>query len=224
MRTIAKLFGRSPFIPIQTHMNKVAEAVERLKPLTEAFLAADEPTVARLAGEITQIEIAADTLKTDITNSLKGGMFLPVDRSRLVQFVVIQDSIADKMQNASMLMTLKRLGAPPRFADQFRCYRDKNLETYENVRRIIHQLDELLEASFGGAEAQQVIQMVASTSDLEDEADDIQIDLLRMLFAHEDEVSHGEFYLWMRIFRQVGQLSDLSERLANRVCSTLQLK
>ena len=29
MRTIAKLFGRSPFVPIQTHMDKVAEVVER---------------------------------------------------------------------------------------------------------------------------------------------------------------------------------------------------
>ena len=184
----------------------------------------DEPTAHRLAGEISDIENAADALKTDIIASLKKGMFLPVERSRLIQFINIQDSIADKIQNAGTLMTLKRIETPPAFIDSFRHYRDKNLETYQGVRKIIHELDELLETSFGGAEAQKVMHMIASTCSLEEEADALQIGLLRAILAHEEEVSHGEFYLWMRISRQVGQVGDLSERLAHRVRSTLQLK
>ncbi|WP_432798905.1 TIGR00153 family protein [Poriferisphaera sp. WC338] len=224
MRTIAKLFGRSPFVPMQTHMEKVAECVARVIPITEAFLSGDMDTVEKLAKEISKLEHVADETKHDIQNGLRKGMFLAVDRGKLLQIISLQDGIADKTENFATLLTIKALKCPDGLKPNLIAFRDKNLEAFNAAHEIVKRLDELLESSFGGAEAQQVAQMVHHVAVLEHEADLIQRDLLKGIFAHEQEYTHGEFYLWLRLFRQIGEIANLSETLANRIRSTLELK
>ena len=224
MRTIAKLFGRSPFVPLQAHMERVAACVEMMRPILNAFFQGDSDEVARLADAVSQSEHRADEVKQDIQHQLHRHLFMAVDRSRLLEIVTVQDSIADKVENLGSLLTLKAMTAPPAMRELFDRYLEKNIEAFEAVRRIVAELDELLESSFGGAEAQRVGQMVHGVAVLEHEADRIQHDLLRELFNHENDYSHGEFYLWTQILRQVGEVADLSERLAHRIRDTLELK
>jgi len=42
MRTIAKLFGRSPFVPLQMHMEKVAECIDRIPEIMNAYRRQDK--------------------------------------------------------------------------------------------------------------------------------------------------------------------------------------
>lgn len=37
MRSIAKVFGRSPFVPLQMHMEKVAECVDEIPKIIDAY-------------------------------------------------------------------------------------------------------------------------------------------------------------------------------------------
>ncbi|QQE10438.1 TIGR00153 family protein [Planctomycetota bacterium] len=224
MRTIAKLFGRSPFIPIQTHMDKVKECVNLVTPLTEAFMKGESEKVESITEQISKLEHAADETKHDIQNALRKGMFLAVDRSKLLDIISLQDGLAGKTENLATLLTLKALDCPDSIQPKFVEFINKNLEAVDAVTEIVKRLDELLESSFGGAEAQQVAQMVHRVAVLEHEADLIQRTLLKIFFAHEADFTHGEFYLWLRIFRQVGELANLAESLANRIRSTLELK
>ncbi len=224
MRSIAKLFGHSPFVPIQIHMEKVAFCVDKVETIIEAFLASDNDRVGNLSQEISSLEHSADGVKHDIQNQLRKKLFMPVDRARLLEIIWLQDSIADKAENLGILLTLKPLKKKPPFLVKFREFLNKNLETFQAVKRVISELDELLETSFGGAEAQKVFQMVHEVAVLEHQADRIQHDLLKELFAYEDEMTYGEFFLWIRIFKQIGELANLSEGVANKVRNTLQLK
>ncbi|MFW6060098.1 MAG: TIGR00153 family protein [Phycisphaeraceae bacterium] len=226
MRSIAKLFSRSPFVPLQVHVDKVTDCVHKTRELVETFLAgSDSAQVERLAEEISALEHAADDVKHDIQNQLPRGLFLAVDRTRLLEIVGIQDNIADKAENLGALLTLKpHLTAPPGFEEQLRAFLEKNIAAFDQVRQIVHELDDLLETSFGGAEAERVVELVQHVAELEHEADRMQHDMLKNLFTHEDQLTHGEFYLWTRILRQISELSNLSERLANRIRTLLIVK
>jgi len=224
MRTIAKLFGRSPFVPLQTHMAKVADCVSKVPEVFEASKAGDRKAVEKLAGQISKLEHKADLVKNDIRNHLPKGIFLPVDRASLLEILSIQDDIADKAENIGILLTLKPLAMVEQFKDNFKAFLNKNIECFNAAKQVIQQLDELLESGFGGAEAQKVTQMVDDVALKEHEADVVQRQLLKDLYAHEDKLSHGSFHLWTRIFREVAELSNLSEKLANRVRMTLELK
>lgn len=224
MRSIAKLFGRSPFVPLQVHMERVADCVALVPTIVDAFLKGDSARVAALAEEISALEHAADEVKHDIQNHLPRGMFLAVDRGRLLEILGVQDSIADKAENIGALLTLKQIGSPPGFEAKFRTFLAKNVEAFEHAHRIIQEVDELLETSFGGPEAQKVLGMVQTVAHLEHEADRLQHDLLKDLFTHDEQLTHGEFYLWTRVMREVSELSNLSERLANRIRTLLMVK
>ena len=222
MRSIAKVFGRSPFVPLQMHMEKVAECVKQIPDVVAAYRREESETVEALRKKISRLEHEADALKHDIRNSLPRGLFLPVERVSLLQILSLQDSIANRAENIGVLLTMKQARSFPGFDDRFDDFLGKTIETFELARSVIDQLDELLETGFGGLEAQTVKELTDMVAYKEHEVDVIQGVLLRELLAHEDEVSYGDFFMWTRILRQVSSIADRSERLAIAVRMTLE--
>ncbi|MDZ7290014.1 MAG: TIGR00153 family protein [candidate division KSB1 bacterium] len=225
MRTIiARLFGRSPIPPLQFHMSKVAECVQKVDDLFSALNAGDYEKIKTISEQISESEHAADLAKDDLRNDLAHGVFLPVDKTTLLTILALQDSIADKCEDIGVLLTLKRLELSETFKDDFQQFLSKNLETFGVAQRIIQQLDELLSTSFAGVEAEKVKKMVDDVAFKEHEADLLQRRLLQRLFELESAMPHGTFYLWQKIFEAVGNLSNLSENLGHRVRTLLDLK
>jgi uncharacterized protein Yka (UPF0111/DUF47 family) len=101
---------------------------------------------------------------------------------------------------------------------------EKNEEAFLSTKRIIEEMDELLESSFGGIEAEKVKAMVEQTAYMEHEADIMRRKFMKKLFANGDSLSAPAFYLWTRLAEDIGSLSHISERLANRIRMILELK
>ncbi len=219
-----KLFGRSPFQALQEHMDRVAECVEAVVEAFAAMRQGDQARVEQLSREISKREHKADLVKNDLRNHLPRGLFLPVDRANLLEILGVQDTIADQAEDLGIVLTLKPLQVPPFLDDTFAQFLDKNIEAFAAVCQIIAELDELLASSFGGTEAEKVKSMVDQVAFVEHEVDLIQRELLKTLMAHEDDLSKGEFYLWMQLFQGIAELSNLSEKLANRIRMTLERK
>lgn len=224
LNTILNLFGRSPFAPLQSHMENVAECVHSLPDLFAAVERKDLSSVDRLTTQISELEHQADLTKNDIRNHLPKGLFLPMDRENLLDILAIQDRIADAAEDIAVLVTLKPLTFLPHFRDDYFQFLNKNIESFNGAQKIIQELVELLESSFGGIEAEKVRAMVSDVSFKEHEADLLQRRLLKSLFASESEMNYSTFFLWQRIFSGTAALSNLSENLANRVRMTLELK
>lgn len=224
LNTILKLFGRSPFAPLQSHMEKVASCVHCLLELFNAVENQDTASIERLADQISELEHQADLTKNDIRNHLPKGLFLPMDRENLLDILAIQDRIADAAEDIAVLVTLKPLVFLPHFREDYFQFLHKNIEAFNGAQKIIQEIIELLESSFGGLEAEKVRVMVTEVAFKEHEADLIQRRLLKSLFASETEMNYSTFFLWQRIFAGTAALSNLSENLANRICMTLELK
>jgi predicted phosphate transport protein (TIGR00153 family) len=224
MLAIGKLFGRSPFAPLRMHMEKVANCVEMLIDIFDAVKKGDQAKVEDLAAKISKLEHVADMAKNDIRNHLPKSLFLPIDRASLLEILTIQDSLADKAEDVAILLTIKPLAIREKWDVEFAAFLKGSLETFEIVHNIIREFQELLETSFGGVEAEKVNQMVNRAAEKEHEVDVMQRILLKKLYSEEELISHGTFHLWQHIFQEVGEISDLSEKLAHRVRMTLELK
>lgn len=223
--TIGKLFGRSPFAPLQAHMEKVSVCVHRLPSLLDALENEDHAALKELAKEISKLEHQADLSKNDIRNHLPKSLFLPVDRGNLLDILSVQDSLADHAEDIAVLLTLTDdIKLPSGFGPLLRSFLQKNIDTFELVEKIIHELPELLESSFGGKEAEKVRAMVDDVAHAEHEVDVMQRELLREIFSRDEELSHSTFFLWMRCVEQMAELSNASERLGHRIRMTLELK
>jgi len=222
--TLARLFGRSPFTPLQTHMSKVAACVEQVVPLFEALEQQDYEQVTALAQQISKLEHAADLTKNDIRNNLPSGLFLPIAKAGVLEILALQDNIADRAEDMAVLLTFRNLEILPFFSEELKAFLHKNIETFYAVFEIIKELEQLLESSFGGTEAEKVRKMVDEVAYKEHEADLLQAALSKTMFQKCDSMSAPLFFLWMKVIQELAALSDESEKLANRVRMLLEVK
>ncbi|MGD9897683.1 MAG: TIGR00153 family protein [Calditrichaceae bacterium] len=224
MGVFSKIFAASPFGPLQAHMSTVMECVVKVPELFEAVKKGEQEKIQPLAKEISRLEHSADLIKNDIRNSLRQGLFMPVDRNDILEMLGIQDSLADTCEDIGMLLTYKECKIPKFMDKHFWAFLDKNLETIDKASKVMQEMDELIQSSFGGKEAERVMQLVEQVAYAEHEADLVQQKLLQSLFANEHEFTHGEFILWMGILRTLARLSNSAEKLANRVRMILEIK
>ena len=224
MRTLAKLFAKSPFAPLQKHMQDVNECVKKVKEIFEALEENDSKSVSRISIEISKLEAIADTTKNELRNHLPGGLFMPVSKAALLEILSLQDDIADDCEDIGILLTLKDLTLKDIFKEDFKIFLNKNLETYELIKEIIDEFDNLLETSFTGREAEKVRSMVSNVALKEHETDLTQRKLLKNIFSNEDQFTYAEFQLWLLILREIRTLSNTSEKLAHRIRNLLDLE
>ncbi len=87
--TFSKLFGRSPFGPMQDHMSKSYACAEQLIPFFSAVLAEDWEQAEKLQQGIAVLENEADEMKGQIRANLPESLFMPVPRSDLLELLTV---------------------------------------------------------------------------------------------------------------------------------------
>lgn len=224
MLHIVQLFGRSPFAPLQNHMEKVSETVHELDRLLHALIDRDDNELQKTAEHISDLEHAADILKNDIRNHLPSSLFLSIDRATFLEMLHLQDSIADAAEDISVLVTLRPMILLDSFKKEYLEFLQKNIASFDAAHRIIQEVHELQESSFGGAEAEKVKTMCDEVVFLEHETDIIQQKALKSLYAAESELSYGLFFQWQKVFEATASIANISEKLANCVRMTLVIK
>jgi uncharacterized protein Yka (UPF0111/DUF47 family) len=66
--------------------------------------------------------------------------------------------------------------------------------------------------------------MVEQTARKEQDAQNLQRLLREKICSSSQEWSPPEFYVWIQLIDQIGNISALSEKLANRIRMVLELK
>lgn len=224
MLTIAKLFGKSPFAPLQTHMDKVASCVGELPSLFQALFAQDLSTIEENVTKISQLEHEADLTRHDIRTHLPKSLFLPVDHSSLLEILSLQDSLADQAEKIAYKCATRKLILLPEMQEDFSSLCTKVIEAFWLVRKVIEELEELLESSFGGVEAQKVKGMVEQIAFCEYETEQLQHQLTKNLYRGGDTMPYPAFHLCLGLIDEIGELARISEELGNRVRMLLELK
>ncbi|MCB0311661.1 MAG: TIGR00153 family protein, partial [Calditrichaeota bacterium] len=142
MSIFKNLFARSPFSPLQQHMEKVADCVSKLEELFEAYRKKDYKKIKKIAEEISALEHAADLTKNEIRNNLPKGLFLAVNRGDLLEILSLQDGLADRAEDIGVMMTMKKLEPLEGMEDLLKQFLDKNLEAVRSTQDVIREMDE----------------------------------------------------------------------------------
>lgn len=220
MRTtnpIAALFGKSPFGPMQEHMNVVASCADRLVPLLEALRDRDHDTVRERKDEIFALEGEADDLKNELRSHLPRSLFMPVDRRDLLDLLNAQDSIADTVQDIAGLVVIRGMDTPDFLLEGLLPYARRVVDAVHRCREVIGELDELLESGFRGREAERVEEKIREIGAIESETDEQGMALVALLFEHQDELSPLEVVYWDRLVELIGDVADFAEDAGDRL-------
>jgi hypothetical protein len=178
----------------------------------------------QITKEVSQLEHQADQIKDDIRERLLKRFFMPIDRAEVLEILSLQDSLADTAEDVCKVLMLKQLPFPGDLKEDFERFVELNVQACQICASIVSQMDELIESGFGGTKAERIRGLAKDTAFAEHQADVVQLQLLKKIYAHDADFSVGEFHLWMRVTRVLSQLSNVSENLANRILRTLSLK
>jgi len=216
-RTIFELFAKSPFGPLQDHMRKALECANLIPDLFRALEDGEDEKFKELSELIEKKEFEADTIKNSIRGDLPKTIFTPVDRRDLLEILAIQDSISDVAEDVMVLLNMKKLTISENMRNELWGFIGQVMKTLDQFGRVGEELDELMEASFGGAEAGKVTEMIDNLGQEEYEADRLQHTLLKKLLSMEDELGALDIVMWMKVLKAVGDMANNAEKTANRI-------
>ncbi len=215
--SILSVFAKSPIKPIEKHMRTVTKCGRLLKPFFEACNANDWEKAAEVRLQISQQEQRADRLKREIRLEMPSGIFMPVQRTDVLELLTQQDKIANKAKDIAGRILGRELNIPTEISEDFNAYLDRCIDATEKAADAINELDDLLETGFRGREVDLVENMIAQLDEIEDDTDGQQIKLRRSLLNIEKELNPVDVMFLYQIIEWVGDLADLSERVGSRL-------
>jgi len=222
--TITRLFGKSPFHPLQSHMKNVSQCMKKLTEIFNNLKKRGPGELAQLVKELSKLEYEADLTKNDIRNHLPKSLFLPIDRGQFLDILAIQDKISDKAEDIGNLLILYPQEELDHVFILLQEFFEVNLGVFWGARDIIKGLHELLESSFGGIEAEKVKAAVERISRKEYEADKMKHELMKGFFKSDQQMSAPIFYLYIQLIEEISRVAHISEKLANRIRMILETK
>jgi predicted phosphate transport protein (TIGR00153 family) len=215
--TLSRLFGKSPFKALQSHMRVVLECAREVQPLIEALTEGDKARVLAAKERIFEREAEADRIKNKLRLHLPKSLFMPVDRRDLLEVLHLQDTIANTAQDIAGLLIERQMTVPEFMHEPLIALTARCIDTCEHSASVIEELDELLATGFRGREVDKVDAMLKELNDIEDETDELGVTLARVLFEHEDEMNPISVMMWYRLIEWIGDLADYAEKVGDRL-------
>jgi len=212
MSLISELFGKSPFGALVRHTLKVHECVSLVKPILEACVAANYEEVHRLQNEISKLEYEADLVKQEIREQLPRRYFLPVSRADLERYLHCQDAIADAAEDFAVILVLRDTTIHPDLVDEFRGFADQVLLVSQTLTDAADELEALAESSFGGAEAESVLERISGLGKAEWMADRMQRKLGQHVYRIESELDAISILFYDKMLLALGEIANAADR------------
>lgn len=210
------VFAKSPIKPMIDHIDEVHRCAESLKDFFQAVYKGDWDAAEEQRKRIVSLEQAADKLKRDIRLNLPGGLFMPVERTDLLELVSQQDRIANKAKDISGLITGRQLQIPAHLVEGFNSYLNRCIDAVAKARDTIGEFDDLLETGFRGRERTLVDNFIKELDEIEADTDELQVKLRQQFREVENDMNPLDAMFLYRILDWVGDLADLSERVGAR--------
>ncbi|MFB3106018.1 MAG: TIGR00153 family protein [Pseudomonadales bacterium] len=214
---VQRIFGRSPFTPIQQHIEICYACAELVTPLLERVAAENWDEVERLQRQIVTLENEADDLKIEIRSNLPRGFFLPVPRPDLLELLTRQDRIANRAKGIAGLILGRRLTFPPVMTADLAEFARECIKACQQARQVVRELDELLDAGFRGSERRRVRAMVHEIDVTERHCDEIEVALRARLYGLEAGLSPVDVVFMYRVIEWIGDLANHAERVGHRL-------
>jgi len=214
---LANIFGASPVMPLEKHIDVAYRCAKQLREFFAAAIRGDWDAATAVRNEIENLEHQADDLKKEIRLRLPKSLFMPVPREDLLELLLVQDKIANRTKDVSGLVLGRRMQIPYAIAEQFLTFVDRNVDAAKQARKSVRELDELFTAGFRGAEVELVTAMIEKLDRIETETDDQQAALRAALFDIEASLNPVDAVFMYQVIELTGEIADMAERVGRRL-------
>lgn len=217
LNNILGLFAQSPLKPLQKHSNKVTECSELLEPFFEATFVHNWEKAAEVRGQIVDLERRADSLKREIRLKLPRGLFMPLERTDLLELVTQLDKLANYSRDISGRIIGRQLVIPTEMQPLFKKFLSRSIDASRQVSKVLDEMEQLLETGFRGRELDFVNKMILELDQIEDDTDQYQITLRHTLLSLEKTLNPIDVMFLYKCIERISVLADQAQRIGSRI-------
>ncbi len=214
---VADTFRRSPFEGLYLHAEKVRECIATLKQALQFYTDGKYEDFKVLTKKVAELEGEADQIKGNIRNHLPKFIFLPVDKSNFLMLLREEDAILDYAEDAALWLDLRHTPIPESIKVEFMDHANKVVETVEVLQVVMQNLRDLLETSFSKKEREQTKKLIYEVHKKEYEADVIERNLTKKIFALEKQLDPISIFHLVRVVDIIAQIANHAENAGDRI-------
>ena len=216
-RTLSELISKSPFGPIQVHMEKTKQCAQELLVYLDAATSNDwnKATISRQ--KIIQLEKDADELKAETRDLLPKGLFLFVPRGDLLDLIGLADEIPNTIKDVSGLMYGRKMIIPSQISNSFKEFSTEAVSAVTTASAAIDQLTEVSRLAFGSKASTELDKIISSLDSQEREIDQLEVVVRQQLFDIEKDLPPVDVMFLYDVINKIGELADRAEQLGHRL-------
>ncbi len=211
----ATMFRKSPIRPLQKHMKKVRECVSMLGPFFIKVMNEGWDKAEEIRKQIALLENEADDIKRKLRLHLPKGLFMPVQRSDVLELVTRQDMIANDAKDIAGMVVGRKMFFPDEISQKYLEFLKRCIDATDLAYEAISELDQLFEVGFSGKEVKIVAGIIKEWQEIERDTDRKQIKIRRKLFELESELPPVNVMFLYQIIEWTGQLADRAQRVGD---------
>ena len=215
--TISDLISRSPFGPIQVHMEKSKECAEELLVFLDAVIDNDWNNANTSRKKIKAFEKDADKLKAETRDLLPKGMFLFVPRGDLLDLIGLADEIPNTIKDISGLVYGRQIVIPSQISASFKEFASEAVEIVSTAALAVDQLSEVSRLAFGSRASDALKKIISKLDSLEAESDKSEVTVRRQLFDIEKDLPPVDVMFLYDVINKIGELADRAEQVGHRL-------
>lgn len=215
--TISDLISRSPFGPIQVHMEKSKECAEELLVFLDAVIDNDWNNANTSREKIKALEKDADKLKAETRDLLPKGMFLFVPRGDLLDLIGLADEIPNTIKDISGLVYGRQIVIPSQISASFKEFASEAVEIVSTAALAVDQLSEVSRLAFGSRASDALKKIISKLDSLEAESDKSEVTVRRQLFDIEKDLPPVDVMFLYDVINKIGELADRAEQVGHRL-------
>jgi len=217
MDGISDLIKKSPFGPIQNHMEKSKASANELLIFLKAAVDTDWGKATQSRKIIVDLEHEADTLKAEVRSLVPKSIFLSVPREDVLELVKRADEIPNTAKDISGLMIGRRMEIPSQISSTFLQFSEEATEICNVAADAINHIDELFQFAFSSNAAEEMQKLIRQLDALEDQSDESEITLRAELFSIEKNLPPVDVIFLYNVINKIGALADRAEQVGHRI-------
>ena len=214
---LMSLFGRSPIQPLQNHMQTAVTCAQQLNEYFKAVAQEDWLQAEIIYNEICALEADADKQKQGIRLHLPKSLFMPINRSDLIQLLSKQDKICNSAKDIAGLMLGRKQVIPKAIAADMKAYVKSAIAVTIEAKVVIDELDELIGSGFGGREIDRINRCITKLEKAETKNDQRQISLRAKLHEIETSLPPINTMFLYKTIEAIGNLADYAQSAGEQI-------
>jgi len=215
--TFSDLISKSPFGPIQVHMQKSLECAEELLLFLEAVIHDDWDKATASRKKISGLEKQADKLKAETRDLLPKGMFLFVPRGDLLDLIGLADEIPNTIKDISGLVYGRQMVIPSQISASFMEFASEAVQIVTTAALAIDQLSEVSRLAFVSRASGELDKIISNLDSLEEESDRSEVTVRLQLFDIEKDFPPIDVIFLYDVINKIGELADRAEQVGHRL-------